>query len=153
MFRRLAPIVVALVAGALLMGCGSGSSSVSRAELEGKSFVSTSVTGHTLVPGTQVALQFTGTQLSAAGGCNTLVGPYRLKNDFLTQTSAAATMMACVSEHGDLAAQEAWLGTFLSNGADVQVDGKSMTLTSGGDTIKLTEGKPGGASSTPPPTG
>ena len=40
------------------------------------------------------------------------------------------------------------------NGADVQLDGKSMTLTTGGDTIKLTEGTPGrtGAPSTPPPT-
>jgi len=67
MVRSAAFALATVVIAALLVGCG-GPSSVSRADLAGKTFVSTSVSGYELVRGTEVTLHFTDQQLSASAG-------------------------------------------------------------------------------------
>ncbi len=120
-------------------GSASGSASASesarttRSDLDGKSFVATEVTGsHTIVPDSTITIAFEGGSLSANAGCNTMVGRYTLVGGKLTAPALASTMMACL---GDLGDQDTWLAAFLSSGPTYTLDGDTLTLTNGTDTV------------------
>ena len=121
-----------------LVSCSSSStpaSGVSSAALEGKTFVSTSVTGHNLVPGTTITLKFEGPTLAASAGCNIMSGAYALDNSTLRWTGLPlSTMMGCEPA---LAAQDQWLTNFLHTGAAASLTGNQLTLTSTSITMKL----------------
>ena len=79
-------------------------SGVSSASLAGKTFVSTSVTGHTLVAGSTVTLTFEGPILAASAGCNTMSAAYAADNSALRWTgSPRSTLIGCAPA---LAAQD-----------------------------------------------
>lgn len=112
---------------------GSDAARTTRSDLDGKSFVATEVTGsHTLAPNSTITLAFEGGSLSANAGCNTMVGRYTLVGGKLTAPQLASTMMACL---GDLGDQDAWLGTFLGSSPAYTLDGDTLTLTNGTDTV------------------
>lgn len=130
-------------ASASASGAASGSVSVSasasesgratRSDLDGKTFVATEVTGsHTQVPDSTITIAFEGGSLSANAGCNTMVGRYTLVGGKLTAPQLASTMMACL---GDLGDQDTWLGAFLGSSPTYTLDGDTLTLTNGTDTV------------------
>jgi heat shock protein HslJ len=123
-----------LLAGAiLLVACsGAGASSAPAAGIDGRTFLSTQVTGVNLVPGTQVRLTFTERDLSAQAGCNILGGTYSIEGDRLRTTQMFMTEMGC---DGPRQAQDEWLAAFLGN-VTFALDGDTLVLTDG--TVRLT---------------
>ncbi|HEY7813766.1 MAG TPA: META domain-containing protein [Nakamurella sp.] len=104
-------------------------------ELDGASFVATEVTGtHTIAPGSTIALAFEGGSLSANAGCNSMAGRYVAVGGKLTAPQLASTMMACDEA---LMTQDAWLAAFLASGPTYTLEGDTLTLTNGTDTVVL----------------
>lgn len=123
----LAGAVVALLS---LGACGSASP-----DLAGKTYTSTQVTGHDLVPGSAVTLAFADGRVSAQAGCNTMNGPATWDGGKLVvAVPMASTMMACDDA---LMAQDQWLGSFLTSSPALTVEGDTLTLgdTSSGMTL------------------
>lgn len=144
--RLLRFAILALVAlTGLLSACGDdggddsgdgGGDEVTAGDLEGTTWVSTDVTGHDLVEGTEVTLTFEDDRLSMAAGCNTQTAGYEITDSRLTLTTeVAATMMGCPD---DLAAQDQWLASFFADGADLTLAG-GLIVVSGDVEIELVE--------------
>lgn len=98
--------------------------------------MSTTVTGHELVAGSQVGLSFEGDQLRASGGCNSMSGPFALDGRTLEVSGMASTMMGC---EPDLMAQDEWLSEFLTRGPIVELDADTLTLGAGAVAITLVD--------------
>jgi len=107
------------------------------ADLDGRTFVSQDVTGYDLADGSTVNLTFTGGQMSASGGCNTMTGAYKVDSGRLGWTGTpAGTMMAC----DDAAmAQDQWVATWLTDGVEASLDGDTLTLSSDDVTMVLVD--------------
>jgi heat shock protein HslJ len=120
-------------------GGGEESASVSVAQetLEGRTYTSTSVSGHELASQDPIRLAFEEGRMSASAGCNTMFGPFALEGDELAWTAEpATTLMAC----GDaLDQQDRWLAELLTAGVTAASDGRRLTLTSGELTIELAD--------------
>ncbi|MEW5992150.1 MAG: META domain-containing protein [Chloroflexota bacterium] len=143
----LAAFVVAACSGAAASGSpgasGSPSTSPSPAGptpvgtapqgLDGRTFLSTDIDGRALLPGSQVRISFQGGQISASGGCNSMSGPYSIDADHLVARSLATTEMACAPP---VMAQDTWLADLL-DGAAIDLDGTTLTLSKGGVTLTL----------------
>lgn len=122
----------------------AGGSGVGASELDGRVFASTSITGRQLAPGSDVTLTFTGGQLSANGGCNTLVGAYTFAGGTLKFVDEPqSTMIGC---DADLMAQDTWLSEWLRAGVTATSAGGQLTLDGAGVTIVLQAGSAGGPS-------
>ena len=105
-------------------------------DLDGREFVSTEVTGHELVEGSEVRLTFDGDRLGASGGCNQLAGTWSIEGDVLVvPEDMVMTQMAC--EPAALMEQDSWLASFLSSRPTVVLDGDTLTLSSGDVTMTL----------------
>lgn len=145
--------VVTLVAVVLLAACGSdgdgeaagesgGSGGSGReplrsdmALLEAASFVSTSVEGGDLLPGTEVWLSFDEETLAVSGGCNTSFGAFTLDDGTLGwESDPASTMIACSEEEAE---QDAWVADLLTTGVAVTTDGADLHLASGDVSLVL----------------
>ena len=144
--RSLPVIGMSLAAITILAACTTSSSnssspgasadaSASSANLDGHTFVSTSVSGHDLVPGSTVTLTFQNGHLGANAGCNSMSGGYEVTNGKLKVGQMASTMMACPDP---LMAQDTWLAAFL-DGATVTQSGDSLTLAKDGVTMHLVD--------------
>jgi heat shock protein HslJ len=122
-----------------IAGCGSSSKSASPSlDVVGHSYTSTSVTGHTMAPGTKVTLRFgTDGKLSAGAGCNTLSGNYLIQNGQLVAGQLAMTEMACIPASRQ--AQDAWLAGVLDARPQLVQTGTALTVTAGTTTIDLAE--------------
>lgn len=147
---RRATIMFGLALVVLLgaVACGSSDSSVdsgsgpagsgapTRATLDGRTFVSQSVTvsgvARPLAGGQPITLAFDGKTLRASPGCNGVGGTYSLDGDRLTVTELSSTAMACA----DTAAmdQDTWFGSLLEAGPTLVLAGDRLTMTSG-DTV------------------
>jgi len=141
-----------LVLALLLTACGGGSSSTTAgdsgaptaADLDGTSYLSSSVEGYDLVPDTRISLTFEDGSLSANSGCNTMFGPYGVRHGTLSWTQGPAmTQMACAD---DRMQQDQWLAGLLQAGMEATLDGDALTLTSGDVTVHLETEKPADAS-------
>ena len=116
-------------------GSGDGSAPATAGDLNGRSFVSTEVTGHDLVADTQVRISFEDDRLSAAAGCNTLSAGYTIDEGALTlEGQPASTMMGC---DDDLTTQDGWLASFLTDSPEAELDGDTLTLTGGEVTMTM----------------
>ena len=123
-------------------GTSSSTAGAMAADFDGRGFASTSVQGHTLVPGSSVTIAFDGKRLSANAGCNTLAGAWSIADGRLrTDGDLAQTQMACEEP---LMRQDDWLGSFLSDAPRVALDGDDLTLTGEDATVELTEAAPRG---------
>ena len=139
------PIAVGFVALLAITACGdddgavastSGSSGeaapVTADDLDGRTFVSTSVEGQELVDGTEVTITFEDGSISVQAGCNTMRAGYEVTDNALTVDQVAQTMMAC---EDDKQAQDEWLAAMLEGGPEVALDGETLTLTSSDVTV------------------
>ncbi len=141
---------VALVS-LLATGCGSrGEDSASTpatdaapvqlpAALDGRTFLSTEVTGLTLVDGTRVSLDFTTSDaetatLGGTAGCNRFGSPFWITDGRLQAEAFSMTEMAC--EPTALMDQDSAVVAFLSAAPAISLDGDALVLT--GDTITMT---------------
>ena len=150
--RRLASLLALLaLAAAPLAGCGSsddeegaGTTGDTAASLDGRTFVSTSVRGHELVPGTQISLSFEDGTLGAQAGCNSMGGTYALEGGRLRwNASPAMTMIGC---EPPLQRQDDWLTALLTGGVTVATPSDGTLVLSGdGVEVTLREGAGRGA--------
>jgi heat shock protein HslJ len=140
MKRSFALVTVLALTGSLaLTACGDddssdGGTSVAAEDLNGKTFASTSVSGHELVTDTVVTLSFEDGTVGANAGCNSLSGGFTIEGGALTIGVLASTMMACDEA---LTAQDEWLSAFLSDDPAIGLDGDVLTLEEGDVTVTL----------------
>jgi heat shock protein HslJ len=125
-----------LVAALVITGCATGAAaSPSPASLDGRTFLSTKVEGHGLVPGSTIRMTFQGNQLGIGAGCNHMGGPFSIVDGKLITGQMAMTDMACDEP---LMAQDTWVAAFIG-GAAVTLAGDALTLQNGGVTMTLTD--------------
>lgn len=103
--------------------------------LDGRTFVSTDVTGHELVEGSGIRLAFEEGSLSANAGCNQIFGGYRLDGETLVVDTLGQTEMACEDA---LMEQDMWLTELLSGSPSVALTGDELVLTSADGTTVVT---------------
>ena len=145
--RRLAPTLLLLAL--VLAACGGDdadtvdaggdggatATEVTYADLDGRTFVSTSAQGYEIVAGTTITLSFEDERISAAAGCNTQNGGVEVAEGQLRLTSPlASTMMGCEEP---LMAQDQWVASFLEADPDIVLDGDALTLTVGDEVLEL----------------
>lgn len=135
---RAVTALTAVVAGAALLSLGACGSS-SSPDLNGKSYTSTQVTGHELVAGSTVTLDFADGRVAAKAGCNTMNGAATWDTGKLVVTGPmASTMMACSEE---LTKQDQWLSSFLTSSPALKLDGDTLTLGDSTSGMTLTAAK------------
>jgi heat shock protein HslJ len=126
---RLTALAVAVTAcGSAPAGAGNSGWPIDR------TFVSTSLTGHTLVAGTRISLTFhrNGT-VSAYAGCSELSGTGRLSGGRLIISQLAQTMIGCEPDRMN---QDQWLTGFLTRRPEWHLAGNQLQLTE--ETARLT---------------
>lgn len=113
-----------------------GTDSAGVRDLDGRSLVSTRVTGHELVAGSTVRMTFEDTQLSVQAGCNTIFGAYALQGGVLRAAELAQTEMGCAA---DLMEQDQWLVDFLQGGPRLTQTDQAVVLSGDGVEMELTD--------------
>jgi heat shock protein HslJ len=126
---------IASIALFVAAACSSGAPGPSAAILEGRTFLSTTVKGHDLVPGSTVSLTFKDGQLGISAGCNHIGGLYTVVDGRLTTGQMAMTDMGC---DAPLMAQDAWVSSFVG-GATITLAGDTLTLKNGDVSMTLTD--------------
>jgi heat shock protein HslJ len=94
--------------------------------LNGRSFVSTQVDGHDLVPDSVIRISFDDGSVSVNAGCNTMFGSYTAEGDVLIAPNLAMTMMACDPA---LMTQDTWVSALISSNPTFSVEGDTLTIT------------------------
>jgi heat shock protein HslJ len=107
---------------------------LSAEDLAGMGFVASEVTGHELVDGSEITMNFLDDSVSVNAGCNTMNGGFEIADGTFTARQFAATMMACEQPLMD---QDMWLSEFLSSSPAIALDGSTLTLTGDDATITL----------------
>lgn len=131
---RLVGVTVAVLAvGPLMVGCSAGGDGSATPDLAGRTFLSTAVRGHELVPDSTVSIAFDEGTISVNAGCNTLFGEASWDGGVLAAGQLASTRKACAE---DLMAQDEWLAGFLASSPALTLDGATLTL--GNDTTGIT---------------
>jgi heat shock protein HslJ len=102
--------------------------------LDGRTFLSKTVTGRKLVAGTRIQLSFTDGNVGATAGCNSLGAPYSLAGDTLVIQGAGMTQTE-IGCDPDRHAQDEWLSEFLTSEPTMTLSGSELTLTRGTTTI------------------
>lgn len=131
----LAPVLLILAA------CGDDtvapSDSTGPAEtLDGRTFVGSDVSGHDLVGGSVLRLEFRDGQVRASAGCNHLAGTGRLDNGVLVGSIDVTTEMGCERALMD---QDAWFSDFLGSRPSAAVTAEALTLSKGETTVTLAD--------------
>jgi heat shock protein HslJ len=136
-------VALLALAGLTITACGSDDSptsdSVTAADLSNRGFESTDVTGHDLVDGSEITMNFLDDAVSVNAGCNTMNGRFEIADGTFTAEQFAMTMMACPDP---LMAQDTWLSEFLASSPSIAVDGSTLTFTGDDATITLEEIEP-----------
>lgn len=143
--HRLASVIA--VAGLLFAACGSDDdadedttdAAPTTGDLDGRSFVSSEVTGHELAAGSEIQLSFDADTMSASAGCNTLAGSFDVDDGDLAAGPFAMTQMACDQP---LMEQDTWLSEFLASTPGVSLVGSTLTLTGDDATVVFEERQP-----------
>ncbi|MBV6509395.1 MAG: hypothetical protein JJLCMIEE_02486 [Acidimicrobiales bacterium] len=144
-------VLLAVVTALAVLGCGDddaadstttttpGQAPVTSTDadpLDGEEFVSQSVSGHELVADTAVTLAFSGGDLRASAGCNSMTGAYTLVGDELSiPGELATTLMGCEQA---LAEQDAWLAGWLTGGLVWSLQDSELRLDGGEVSMVLT---------------
>jgi heat shock protein HslJ len=136
----IAPIVITALALSLAAcgddttDSGSGSGGDVSTAIDGRTYVSQSATGFTLVDGSDVRLTFDNGQLGANAGCNGMSGGYTITDGKLVVEALTSTMMACEQPLMD---QENAVSTFLTSSPAITAAGDALTLTDGTITMEF----------------
>ncbi len=117
----------------LLVACAAEEDS-SGVDLSGREFVSESLEGRELVPGTEIRLRFGDTELSASAGCNSMSGPYDFDGYALIMTSLSMTEIGCEPA---LHEQDEWLSAFLRGRPTAQLTEPRLSLSTEDETLIL----------------
>jgi heat shock protein HslJ len=129
--RLLLTIATAGVVGA----CSSAALTPPPPTVDGRTFLSTNLTGIGLVPGTRISLTFKNGSLQASGGCNAMGGLYAIGDGRLKTTQVSMTEMACAEPR---MTQDQWLAGFLAD-VGYKLDGDTLTLDSDAATLTLVD--------------
>ena len=128
----------ALSACAAQSGGGAAADGVTAADLNGRTFLSTSATSngqpHELAAGTRIGLTFEDGRIGANAGCNQLGGAYSLDGATLVVDNLASTQMACDPARE---AQDEWLTALLTGRPTVRLTGDDLTLATAKDELRL----------------
>lgn len=112
----------------------SPGAAVTASDLDGTSYTSTSVHGHTLLPRTAVKLAFQGGTMAASGACNTMTGPYDVSGGVLRWTHhPSSTLKLCGAA---LMAQDNWVTSTFTQGVQAAGDA-SGGLRLSNDTVVI----------------
>ncbi|WP_147144611.1 META domain-containing protein [Stackebrandtia albiflava] len=151
--RRIWSVVTAVALPAALAGCTAAAAETHRpAEdgaadavadgeaLWGRSFVAQRVTGdaetESLLAGTEFTVSFDDGSIGAVADCNHMGGTVEPDGGRLAVTELFSTEMACEEP---AMAVDTWLIGFLESAPEYTLDGDTLTLTSEGVTVELTE--------------
>jgi heat shock protein HslJ len=146
------PILLSLVLVVALAACGgddddtvdAGTGEPAPAEAPRGDYLSTSVEGHDLVDGTDLALTLDEEELSGMAGCNGFGGPYHLE-DFdgttgvvvIDSDGMSMTEMACDPPRMD---QDTWMtGLLMARPTLTVIDADTFTLSDGTATITFVD--------------
>jgi heat shock protein HslJ len=136
------------LAGLTLAACGSDDDGAaapdspgapSAADLSGRGFVSSDVTGYDLVEGSEITMTFLDDAVSVNAGCNTMNGGFEITDGSFVADQFAMTMMACDDA---LMEQDTWLSEFLSSSPSISLDGSTLRFTDDEVTLTLDEIEP-----------
>ena len=126
------PVVLVL----LLAACSGNPAPGASNGLDGRAFLSTSVTDggadRPLVDGTQIRISFDDGAIGASAGCNTIGGTYRIEDGVLVFEGGGMTEMGCDDARH---AQDDWLSEFLGSRPTVTQSGSDLQLSSEGTVI------------------
>lgn len=134
MMARIALAMILLTVSA----CGGqgGQGSGQDPGVVGRTFLSTEVTGRTLVSGTRLELSFPEKgKLRVLAGCNQLGGDVSFEGDRMKVTGQSMTLMGCDPARSE---QDNWVKTFLESGPRFALNGDELVLT-GNEVIKLVD--------------
>ena len=152
MLRALSLFVVLTAGCVSLVGCGSTvtsnsvnsngtsatapGSGVASSPEAGRTFLSTAVSGHTLLEGTRIVFAFdTQGTFTADAGCNTMGGGYAISDGrFRTVGPLGATAVGCPAES---LAQDDWLSALLASKPTVTIAGDTLVITGDIATVTL----------------
>jgi heat shock protein HslJ len=150
--RRLGLTAAAVAVGALLFAtCGDDDESATDTgsddsttepgtgddiDLDGKEFVASEVEGYELVAGSEIRINFEGADIGIQAGCNNMGGAYTVDDGVLVVGQLFMTEMACEEP---LMEQDTWMAEFLAAGADITLDGDTLTLVGDSATITLVD--------------
>jgi len=118
--RRTALVGATILMAALLVACATAEpepSPTGGAALSGTQWMLTSLTGNTLIEGTQITLGFGEGSLEGSGGCNTYGGSYTAPGDSLRLSDLYWTEMACLEPKGILDQELAYLNALNTVGS------------------------------------
>jgi heat shock protein HslJ len=146
MRSRATALLLSLVVLAGATACGNDDE-VTADDLDGRSFVASSVEGQDLVPEVDVRFAFADAFLNIDGGCNSINGGYEVNDGTLTWTDEPfGTLIGCEPA---LQAQDEWLTALVTDGAVATLDDSTLTLEGDGTTLELDEVEDGTAGGTP----
>lgn len=100
-------------------------------DLEGRTFVSGSVEGRELEPGTTISLSFAEQRISAIAGCSTQNADVAVAGDRLEVASPMARTEPIMNCGEGRRLQDDWLAEFLTGQPTITLDGSMMVLTGG----------------------
>jgi heat shock protein HslJ len=137
--RLTGPIIaLTFVAAGLLAACGDdepdAGSTPTVEDLTGRTFLSTEVTGQTLIDDTRVSLAFSADSLAMVAGCNTHMGGYSIEDGELVVPALASTLMMCDDEAMQ---QDAWIAELLGGSPQISLDGSTLSLVSPDVTLTM----------------
>jgi heat shock protein HslJ len=121
----------------LLSACAGGSGAGSG--LVGRTFLSTEVTGHTLVADTRLDLAFPESgKLTVHAGCNQLFGDVSFDGGHLKVSELGSTDMGCDEARNN---QDNWVAAFLRAGPTFALKGDELVLAGGAEVIRFVDRK------------
>jgi len=137
----IAPLVLAIVACTGSAPSPSPSPSPSPASLDGRTFVSSTVTRDgapfPLAPGSQLRVTFNFGNLGASAGCNQMSATYLVDGNVLRISGLGMTEMACAGP--GLMEQEQWFAQILGGSPLLALDGDTLTMTLDNSSIEFTD--------------
>lgn len=137
---RMSLVVLAVVGGLLLSGCGASTpassstptvpstptNDMTNPSLAGTSWLLETLNGQPLVPDTQITLNFDAAAASGTDGCNRYSGSYTVDGEQITITNIASTMMACAEP---VMQQATAYAAVLQEAATYSIAGQQLTLS------------------------
>jgi heat shock protein HslJ len=134
--KLLAPALAMTILATTVTACAPGPAGADTSDHwpAGRTFISSSLTGHALVAGTRITLTFhRDNSVSAYAGCSQLSASARLSGRKLITGPIRQTLVGCDASRAD---QDQWLASFLTANPQWRLAGNQLHLTSG--TVRLT---------------
>jgi heat shock protein HslJ len=129
-------LAVSAVVGLAACGGDDAGTAPTAGDLDGRSFVATSVTGADIVDGSEIVVTFEDDMVLVEAGCNSQRGGFQIDDGTLVVGAMAATQMACDEA---LMAQDQLMAGLMAAGPTVELNGEELTIASESLTVTLDE--------------